>query len=288
MIKKYLNKLIICSLLITIIIVSVACGKSNDKKLEYDENDEIVKIDAQHTIVDEDLNIYLLVESIPAKKGIETIEMQSITIYSDFLKGNRTSRHYSYYQADYTVLDKIETYFHIFDFTTEANKRSYAQCFLPFNELNSRISNIAVSFEYSFMIEDEVFEKECSFNEKMIEYKEDYPFKDKIEGYEIYISEEKNNDMYADKEDFNRYKLNLKFSDESLNKVGHIDFAAFVKYSDGSIMPLYSLYHYNFNRGSYVSGSDSKISKEFAIEEVYYILEEHLTDGTVNKLYYKG
>ena len=64
MIKKYLNKLIICSLLITIIIVSVACGKSNDKKLEYDENDEIVKIDAQHTIVDEDLNIYVPAESV--------------------------------------------------------------------------------------------------------------------------------------------------------------------------------------------------------------------------------
>ena len=282
-----MKKIILCLLLICFITVFVSCKKDKET-IPIDENNEIIKIIANHTISEDDLNIYLLLQSKPVKENNQTFEKQSITIYSDFLKENRTSRHYSYYQVDYYYGDKSQTYYHIFDFTNEANKRSYAQCFLPFNVLENRISNLAVKFEYSYMIGEEVFEKECQFLEDMIVFDEKYNYIESINGYRISIDKVINDDIYAEKEDYNRYKLTLEFLDETLNKDGHIDFTAFVKFNDGNVYPLYSLYHYNFNRGSYNSVRSTTINKDFIIEEIYYVIEEYYTDGTINKIYYKG
>lgn len=282
---KKIKRLMLSILLLCFIFICIGCNK--DEQLVDEENIDIKDIVSSHTLYEEDLNIYLLLQSIPEKENDKVALKQSITIYSDFLKGNRTSRHYSFYQVDYKT-EVLNRYFHIFDFTNEANKRSYAQCFLPFSELDSSINEISVLFKYSYMIGEEVFEKEASFKENMIVFDKDKFNNSNIDsGYDISISIVENGDEYKEEENFNRYKLSLIMSDENKQKDGHIDFCAFVKFSDGNIYSLYSLYHYNFNRSDYVSVRDTKVSKQFEIEEVYYVIEEHLSSGEVNKIYIK-
>ena len=53
---------------------------------DTDEQRELTKIVGNHTIVDEDLDIYLLIQNKPVYEEGKTINKQSITIYSDFLK----------------------------------------------------------------------------------------------------------------------------------------------------------------------------------------------------------
>ena len=250
---------------------------------DTDEQRELTKIVGNHTIVDEDLDIYLLIQNKPVYEEGKTINKQSITIYSDFLKENRTSRHYSYYQVDYkTVNDNFNQYYHIFDFTTDGTERSYAQNFLPFNDLGSLLSEVSVKFEYSFMIGEEVFEKECVFKEEMIIFDIDADYKKSLENYRISLKE-----TYDSKNNCNRYKLNIEFINESLLKEGHVDFTVFGKCNDGSIYSLYNVYHYNYRRGSFNSVSDTIVDERYSFDEIYYVITEYLTDGTVNKLYYK-
>lgn len=248
-----------------------------------DEKVELKEIIGNHTIVDDDLDIYLFIQNKPVYENNKTVNKQAITIYSDFLKENRTSRHYSYYQVDYkTINDDLNQYYHLFDFTTDGTERSYAQNFLPFNDLGSLIKEISVKFEYSYMIGEEVFEKECIFKEEMISFDNNAIYQNVLDNYLISI-----NKKYDSEIESNRYKLNIEFVNESLNKEGHIDFAVFGKCNDGTIYSLYNVYHYNYRRGSYNSVRDTVIEERYNIEEFYYVIYEYLLDGTVNKLYYK-
>ena len=158
MIYRKGKKFLLIFIVFMFAIIFTGC---KDKETEDGEEKEIEKISASHTIIDDDLNIYLLYQAKPVTKEGSVVAEQSITIYSDFLKGDRTSRHYSYYQVDYQYGDNNDTYYHIFDFVTDGTERSYAQNFLPFNEFSKMFEKISVLFEYSYMVtgSETVFEK---------------------------------------------------------------------------------------------------------------------------------
>jgi len=275
--KKYLSLLFI----IAICLMVISCKK--DKIPVDDEGNYNPPILAgEHTIFEKDLDIYLLIQGKPEYviNSNNTELKYAITIYSDFKKDNRTSRHYSYYQVDYLTKDNVlNQYYHFFDFVTDGTERSYAQRFLPYNKLTDLLDVLRVKFEYSYMINEVVYEEECTFEEEILEFNQNENFQDSIEGYDVSITKT------VDEKEKNRYKLNLQISEE---KEGHLDFCSFVKFSDGKIYPLYGLYHYNFARGNYLSTSDTIVSKGLEIEEIYYVFKECLSDGTINYKYYKN
>ena len=264
-------------------ILLIGCNKDKEEEPE-DEKPIVENIEASHTVIDKDLNIYLLYQAKPTSEFGNEETRQSITIYSDFLKGNKVSRHYSYYQVDYNINKKTETYYHEFDFITDGTERSYAQNFLPYNKFDNLIEDISVLFEYSYMINgsETVYEEKCSFKEKLTIFDKNKDYVNSINDYIINIDVVSNPD-----EAYNRYKLNIDFLNDVELKKGHIDFTAFVEFSNGEVYPLYSLLHYNFDRDSYHSVSDTKIEKKYEIINKYYVLSEYLEDGTVNTIYYK-
>lgn len=275
--KKYVS--FIC--LIILCLLFIGCKKD---EVPVDENGNYVApiLEGEHTIFEKDLDIYLLVQGKPEYQfGTEKIDLKyAITIYSDFKKENRTSRHYSYYQVDYITKDsKLNQYYHFFEFVTDGTERSYAQRFLPYNKLSDLLDLIKVKFEYSFMIDEVVYEEECVFEEDILEFNISDNYLDNVNDYNVSINKT------VDEDNNNRYKLSLEIIEA---KEGHLDFTAFVKFTDGNIYPLYGLYHYNFARGSYASVSDTIVSGKLEIEEVYYAFKECLSDGTINYKYYKN
>ena len=156
---KYISLLVI----IMLCFLMIGC-KKEDLPLD-DEGLYIPEVlQGEHTILEKDLDIYLLVQGKPAPEL-----KYSITIFSDFKKENRTSRHYSYYQVDYITRDNVlEHHYHFFDYVTDGTQRSYAQKLLPYNKLSDLLDQIKVKFEYSFMIDDVVYEEECVFSEQML------------------------------------------------------------------------------------------------------------------------
>ncbi len=266
---KIFNVLII--LILSMLLISC---KKNDIPLDEDGKYNPPILEGNHTILDEDLDLYLLVQGKP-----DPDLKYAITIYSDFKKENRTSRHYSYYQADYITKDNVlNQYYHFFDFVTDGTQRSYAQRFLPFNKLSDVLKKITIKFEYSFMIENVVYEKECLFEEEMLDFNSNDEYLTSINGYNVNILNE------VDDDGNNSYKLNIEMLEEH---DGHLDFTVFVKFSDGKIYPLYGIYHYNFARGNYLSSSATYVDGSLSIIEEYYLFKECLSDGTINYIYYK-
>ncbi len=261
-----MNKKLLLFYILLMVLVLVGCKKDEEFIPDI--------ITGNHTVIDEDLDIYLLVQGKPINNELN----YAITIYSDFNKGERTSRHYSYYQVDYYTNDsKMEQYYHLFDYITDGTERSYAQQFLPYNKLSDTLKELFVKFEYSYMIGEVVYERELTFKEEVIIFDDRKNYLTEISDYSVNISK-----TLDDKEN-SRFKLSLNVNKE---KEGHLDFTAFVKLSDGNIYPLYGLYHYNFERGNYASVSDTIINGNVEIVNVYYVFNEHLTNGEVNYLYY--
>ena len=263
-----MNKKIFILLLLIFMLVITGC---NTNKPSDDFTPEVLT--GSHNITSEDLDIYLLVQGKPVNGELN----YAITIYSDFLKENRTSRHYNYYQVDYYTSDlNRNVYYHFFDYITDGTERSYAQRFLPFNKLSSELKEIIVQFDYSFMVGEVVYEKQAIFKEEMIVFDSTVNYLTEHKLYDVSIYKE------LDENNNSRFKLSI-----SLNhaKEGHLDFTAFVKLSDGKVYPLYGLYHYNFGRGNYQSVSDTVINGDVEIENIYYVLNEYLKDGTKNTIY---
>ena len=263
----YKKRLFICLLLLMVLLVT-GCNKNK----ENDEDFTPEVLEGTHTIAEQDLDIYLLVQGKPVNGELK----YAITIYSDFKKENRTSRHYSYYQVDYYT-DKLNQYYHFFDYATDGTERSYAQQFLPYNKLSDRLKEIVVMFEYSFMIGEVVYEEKCTFKEEMISFDNSKEYLNEINDYNVSITKT------LDEDENSRFKLSININH---NRKGHLDFTAFVKLSDGNIYPLYGLYHYNFDRGNYLSVSDTIIKGDVEIENIYYVFNEYLTDETKNNIYY--
>lgn len=263
----YRKKILICLLLIMVLLVS---GCNKNKGNDEDFTPEV--LEGTHTIIEKDLDIYLLVQGKPVDNELK----YAITIYSDFKKEERTSRHYSYYQVDYYT-NELNQYYHFFDYATDGTERSYAQQFLPYNKLSDKLKEIIVMFEYSFMIGEVVYEEKCTFKEEMINFDENIIYLQEINEYSVNISKTLDEDKNS------RFKLSININHD---RVGHLDFTAFVKLSDGNIYPLYGLYHYNFDRGNYLSVSDTVIKGDIEIENVYYVFNEYLTDGTKNNIYF--
>lgn len=263
------KRLFICLLFVMVLLVT-GCNKNK----EYDEDFTPDVLEGTHTIIEKDLDIYLLVQGKPVNNELN----YSITIYSDFKKENRTSRHYSYYQVDYYTNDlKLEQYYHFFDYITDGTERSYAQQFLPYNKLSDKLKEIIVMFEYSFMIGEVVYEEKCTFKEEIIEFDKSQNYLNESNDYNVAISKN------LDQDGNSRFKLSI---DINHAREGHLDFTAFVELSDGNVYPLYGLYHYNFERGNYLSVSDTVLKGDIEIENIYYVFNEYLSDGTNNSIYY--
>lgn len=259
----------ICIYLLLVMLILITGCKKN--KVDEDFTPNI--LEGTHTIIENDLDIYLLIQGKPINNELK----YAITVYSDFKKENRTSRHYSYYQVDYYTNDSNRNqYYHFFDYATDGTERSYAQQFLPYNKLSDKLKEVIVMFEYSFMIGEVVYEEKCTFKEEMISFDSNKNYLDEITDYNVSISKT------LDENQNSRFKLAIDINHE---KVGHLDFTAFVKLNDGNIYPLYGLYHYNFDRGNYVSVSDTVIKGDVEIENVYYVFNEYSTDGNVNSIY---
>lgn len=255
-----MKKIIIFYMLIMLLCLS-SCGGYQIEGLQYPV------IEAEHNIESETVSSYLLIKS----SIVDEKMYYNFTIYSDFLRG--TGRYYHYYQVDYkTNNDTIIQYYHVFDYTE--TERKYAQKFAPHERID-KLDEFNVAIDYEYKLDSEVVINET------LKYHEDII---KLEDLDKYVNSDNIFDVILDKIDSeNKYKFTIKFSEE----LGHFDFQAFIKTTDGEIFPFYGIYHYELKRGNYTTLSYEELASNIKIDEIYYKII-YYSNESANGLNYYG
>lgn len=244
-----MRKTIILSLVIVLSILLVGCNNSSSG-LKY------TKIEADHLITSDDISSYITISS----KKVNGDMYYSLVIYSDFLRG--TSRYYNYYQVDYETESKIEQYYHNFVFE-DANKRKYAQRFLPFQKLDE-IKKIDVLFSYEYKNLEEEVKDELKYHEKILNFSTSITNVTNNENaFNFTVDEVSLDEGYG-------YKVNLDF--DCFNS-GHIDFQTWIVDEKEELVPFFGVYHYQVERGNYRSISYEELSDR--ISKIYLQLVYH-------------
>lgn len=263
--KKYLSILFV---LIIQSILLTGCGES----IKYvpkvpDEVENFQAVKASHTISYDDVNCYVLIKNQLQDNDL----LYSITVYMNFLKGERTNRLYSYYQFDYYLENGNFLYdYHLFD-SIDGAYRNYSQNFMPYYNLGYKIKNFNFLVKYTYDMKNsetnknESYEKEYSFSENIITFDNTQEYTQDFNKYIIEVNTKENKS-----EKYKSYKLNVSIND---NTEGHIDMQAFAV-SKENVYPLYGLYHYDLSNGNYYAVSDEKINSNF-FEKVYVIINEY-------------
>lgn len=238
-----MKKSLFLILLIMFSAFIVSC--KDDSGLKYK------KIEASHNILSEDISSYLTVSS----KMLNDELYYSLIIYSDFLQGN--SRYYNYYQVDYkTINNEINQYYHNFTFE-DANQRSYAQRFLPFQKVNE-INEFDVLISYEYKKNDEKIVNDLLYHEDILKLS-DKDVNNALNESDFY---DFSYDFISD--EINKLKINLCFNE--LNS-GHLDFQTWIKTENGKLVPFFGVYHYQVERGNYKTISYEEINEQ--ISEIY-------------------
>lgn len=250
-------KYIIIILTFAILFFLTSCGGYKIEGLKYD------KIEAHHNLYDENISSYILIKSQPDLDSKNMV--YNITFYSDFLRG--TGRYYHYYQVDYKDSENtIHQYYHVFDYSE--TERKYAQKFAP-HEIIDGINEIDCAIEYEYKLDDiNPITNVLKYHEDIIKYNKS-DFNELCDSDLFNVSLDK-----IEKE--NKYKFTISVEENLFS--GHFDFQAFALTKDGSVFPFYGIYHYEVQRGDYLTLSYEEIDKKIEVVSFYYILNYYYDD----------
>lgn len=256
-----MKKTVVLILILVINVLLIGC-KNDSVGLKYE------KIAADHLISSDGVSSYMTVIS----KKTDGDMYYSLTVYSDFLKG--TSRYYNYYQVDYLTDDGIKQYYHNFVFE-DADKRKYAQNFLPYQKIDE-IKSFDVLFSYEYKENEEVIKNDLKYHEEILKLtEEEKKLISKFSEFNFYV------DTKVIDENNIGYKINLDINDI---ETGHLDFQTWIETGDGDILPFYGVYHYQTERGNYKDVGYEKLDINTKIKKMYLKIE-HYSENNNKKVY---
>ena len=148
------------------------------------------------------------------------------------------------------------------------NERNYSQNFHPYHKLKSDLlTNIKVQidYEYNYEVASEIVLKEetVTYNEDILIFSENYAAKYENTTNEFNV---KIVNGSAAEKGYTRYYLSFELKDEDK---GHLDLQTWTIIND-KVIPLYGLYHYQFNNGNYNTyGEGIDMLDEFQFDTVY-------------------
>lgn len=233
------------------------------------ERPEVKPIEASHMIYDEKINSYMRILSRPGYEKNELVTEYSFTFFSHFIKlDGITGRYYNYYQVDWlTDNNQLDYSYHVFDYLDGA-ERNYSQNFHPYHKLKGDLlTNIKVQidYEYNYEVASEIVLKEetVTYNEDILIFSENYAAKYENTTNEFNV---KIVNGSAAEKGYTRYYLSFELKDEDK---GHLDLQTWTIIND-KVIPLYGLYHYQFNNGNYNTyGEGIDMLDEFQFDTVY-------------------
>lgn len=232
-------------------------------------------IAAGHGFYDEELFSFFTVSTVFEPKEEEIILKYAITAQMHIVTG--TQRKLNVFQADWITLDDTYDSYYRFEKDDETDSRFAGQEFLPPMPMSGGgLKSISALYQYVRTVDNRFEEKTVSYYEPMLTY-------DAGEFSSPSLLPEGIPDFgvqYLDTDEQNyRFKFYIDFED-SLSP-SHIDLQSFIQTAEGTVYPLWGLYHYAGIAKDYLSVSDEKVTREVPITAVFLKLL-YYTNGTTD------